>query len=260
MPYRDSGHDVFTTLIGVDCAVDPRRTGLAVGVLYGGDLRFEGTRLATSAEDLVDAIAEWVRSHGNHHTVLAFDAPLGWPIGLGAALAEHRAGDSIELDANALARRATDDFIAARIGKRPLDVGADRIARTAHAALALLGQLRDRLHSRIPLAWQPGLRMGIWAIEVYPAATLLSRGIAIAGCKGKDGAAARKAITAVLRRDPSLSLDRDTSQAMIATDHLLDAVTCVIAAADFVRGDVLAPEDIERAGREGWIWVRPPVK
>jgi len=35
----------------------------------------------------------------------------------------------------------TDDEIFARLEKRPLDVGADRIARTVHAALALLEEL-----------------------------------------------------------------------------------------------------------------------
>ena len=39
-----------------------------------------------------------------------------------------------------------------RIGKQSLDVGADRIARTAHAALQLLHELRGRLGKPIPLA------------------------------------------------------------------------------------------------------------
>jgi hypothetical protein len=34
-------------------------------------------------------------------------------------------------------RRLTDDVIHARFGKRPPDIGADRIARAAHAAPAM---------------------------------------------------------------------------------------------------------------------------
>src|SRR5437016_7332440 len=47
-------------------------------------------------------------------------------------------------------RRVTDDVIYERLGKRPLDVGADRIARTAHAALRFLEELRGFLGSTSP--------------------------------------------------------------------------------------------------------------
>ena len=63
----------------------------------------------------------------------------------------------IETPANAMFRRITDVFIQTRLGKRPLDVGADRIARTAYAALAILAILRVELGIPIPLAWTPGL-------------------------------------------------------------------------------------------------------
>lgn len=38
----------------------------------------------------------------------------------------------------------------------------------------------------------------------------------------------------------------------------LDAVVCVLAAADFVRGDASQPPNIDVARREGWIWCRDP--
>ncbi|HXQ24571.1 MAG TPA: hypothetical protein VN812_23015 [Candidatus Acidoferrales bacterium] len=39
-------------------------------------------------------------------------------------------------------RRLTDDVVYERLGKRPLEVAADRIAWAAHAALKFFGDLR----------------------------------------------------------------------------------------------------------------------
>ena len=66
-------------------------------------------------------------------------------------------------------------FIQQKLKKTPLDVGADRIARTAYAALHLLGSVRVQLHLSIPLAWAPTDISVVAAIEVYPAATLVSQ-------------------------------------------------------------------------------------
>jgi hypothetical protein len=54
--------------------------------------------------------------------------------------------------ANAMFRRTTDLFIQQKLKKTPLDVGADRIARTAYAALAILGTLRVELG--MPFRWR----------------------------------------------------------------------------------------------------------
>jgi hypothetical protein len=75
---------------------------------------------------------------------------------------------------NELFRRATDDDIKLRLGKRPLDVGADRIARTAAAALKLLDRLRRETGRPIPLAWTPDEDPTWRAIEVYPVATRIA--------------------------------------------------------------------------------------
>jgi hypothetical protein len=47
----------------------------------------------------------------------------------------------------------TDDDIAARLGKRPLEVGANLISRTSVAAVDLLGKIRSMTGEPIPLAW-----------------------------------------------------------------------------------------------------------
>jgi hypothetical protein len=58
---------------------------------------------------------------------------------LAETLIIHRAGMSLETPADPMFRRTTDVFIQRTLKKTPLDVGADRIARTAYATLAILG-------------------------------------------------------------------------------------------------------------------------
>jgi predicted RNase H-like nuclease len=241
-------------VVGVDCATQEARTGLAYGVIDAdGALELKRVALGTDGESAAHTVAGWIA--GAEQYVVAFDAPLGWPITLAAALPQHRAGEPIAAEPERLFRRETDRFVHKELHKLPLEVGADRIARTARAALALLQQIRQASREHLPLAWTPGRGSG--AIEVYPAATLLSRGISPRGYKG-DSAAGRKAREAVLTRLlPELRIARDRDRAQIVdNDHMLDAVLCALGAADFARGFALPPEDRALAEREGWIWFR----
>jgi predicted nuclease with RNAse H fold len=240
------------TVVGVDCATQEERTGLAYGVLdASGALELRRVTLGTAGESAPATVAGWIASAERY--VVAFDAPLGWPIGLRESLAAHDAGQAITVDPERMFRRETERFVQAELGKHPPDVGADRVARTAHAALALLAQIRAAAGAALPLAWEPGASSG--AIEVYPAATLLSRGISATGYKGDSvtGRKARAAIIDRLLRELRTAVSRDV---LVEDDDLLDAVLCAVAAADFARGEAIAPSDRAVAEREGWIWFR----
>lgn len=76
------------------------------------------------------------------------DAPLGWPRPLGPALSDHRAGEPIDPPADTLFHRETDGVVHRTVGKRPMEVGADRIARTARSAVELIGELRNAGRAR----------------------------------------------------------------------------------------------------------------
>jgi hypothetical protein len=244
-------------LIGVDCATDDSKVGVARG---HGDDRFvtvEDVLVCGKEWSAAKRIASWIGDAGES-ALLAIDAPLGWPRSLGLALANHQAGDEIDVEANALFRRDTDRFIKQRLGKTPLDVGADRIARTAHAALRLLGDLRRLLSDPIPLAWSPNTPSRISAIEVYPAATLLSRDVRADGYKKPVNVDERREIIRDLA--PELSIVAQRSSTVERNADALDAAICVLAAADFVRGlSTGPPAHAESARREGWIWTRLPV-
>ena len=131
-------------------------------------------------------------------------------------------------------------------------MGADRIARTAFAALAMLREVRDAAGAPIPLAWTASPAERPAAIEVYPAATLKAHGLSVPGYKRYQSGPARRDIQSFIERrlEDDCGFDVATGR-----HHVLDAILCVIAGLDFLAGDVYRPVDREVAEREGWIWV-----
>lgn len=162
-------------VIGIDCATDPAKTGLALGAFENGRVSVEVARVCSRREDPSDAVCGWLAAAPGDRTLIAVDAPLGWPTAMGAFLSRHSAGQCLDVDPKTMFRRMTDIRVRMATGKTPLDVGADRIARTAHAALALLQLIRELTGLEIPLAWTADFD-GCAAIEVYPAATLCRTG------------------------------------------------------------------------------------
>ena len=95
------------------------------------------------------------------------------------------------------------------------------------------------------------------ALEVYPAATLAAHRVASKGYRQLP--AARKKVLRALASQ--LVLPAGLDRTLAANPHALDAVLCVLAAADYLRGDAVPPsvEQTMLSRREGWIWVRPYV-
>lgn len=173
------------TIVGVDCAVKHNKVGVAVGALRGDALKITEVFNPKSPSELLTFLVDHLRDE--RAALLSLDAPLGWPTDLALGLAEHRAGERHREPAHQMFRRTTDNVVHENLNKRSLDVGADRIARTAHAALQLLADIRREARLAIPLAWIPGLTDGVTALEVYPAATVVSRGWSADGYKKASG-------------------------------------------------------------------------
>lgn len=260
-----SSRQPTTQIIGIDCATESKKVGLALGHFTRGELKVTEARCGGTPEALLETICKWLASA--ERVLLALDAPLGWPDALRQALAVHSAGQEIDVDgveaqaeaAELLFRRKTDREVTAKCRKRPLDVGADRIARTAHAALTLLDTLRRQSRVPIPLAWSPDFTDRCAAIEVYPAATLTAYGIGCSSYK-KDTSDHRKEREKILDSlRGHLTLEANAEEILNDAD-ILDAVVCTLAAADFLRGDAHPPEpDDATVRREGWIWTRLPL-
>ena len=239
-------------LVGLDCATEEAKIGVSFGVFENGKLSIVRAIQCTRQSSARATISTWIKE-GEGPVLLAIDAPLGWPRPLARALASHRAGEAIETPPNEMFRRATDRFIQENVGKTPLDVGADRIARTAHAALRILGELRRDLSLSIPLAWDCEYMAPVAAIEVYPAATLLGHGLQASGYKKAGQVSEREDMIRGL--GALVALPADLS-AMRTSADALDAVVCLLAARDFLLGQAAPPRDRPLAEVEGWIWVK----
>ncbi|MCU0447624.1 MAG: DUF429 domain-containing protein [Arcicella sp.] len=162
-------------IIGIDCASQPENTGVAIGKYVKDKIEiikvFKGQKNKLIADSLLEELENL--SLQLDKAILAIDAPLGWPRAMGQSLASHTAGDSLKHNSqekDRFFRRLTDIHLHKNIQKLPLEVGADRIARAAYAALQIL----DDLKKEIQMLWKPKSDdfSGLGVIEVYPAATL----------------------------------------------------------------------------------------
>lgn len=246
---EDAGAAGPASIIGIDCATVPSRTGLARAVRAADGWRLLDVQTCSEAARPESVVAEWISDEPS--ALIAIDAPLGWPADLGEALAPHHAGEALSVPPARLFRRATDRFVHERLRKKPLDVGADKIAHTAWAALRLLGELRGLTAHDLPLAWSTAAPSLPAVIEVYPAATLVSHGLPSTSYKA-PGSAARTVIQEFINRRLTTIGDVD---ALSIGEHALDAVLCVLAGLDFLAGTCYEPEEKSVARLEGWIWV-----
>jgi predicted nuclease with RNAse H fold len=227
------------TIVGVDCAAQPENTGLARTTRDGETLIVHETCCASRRTSAASIVAGWIKK--SDRALLALDAPLGWPAAFGHELTRHRAGAPLATAAHAMFRRMTDDEIHRRLGKRPLEVAADRIARATHAALRFLEDLRALVDAPIPLVWSADRAGAFGAIEVYPAATRIALGVP-RGAGSLAGLESRLRITADIPRD---------------SEHARDAIVCAITAVEFLADRTIAPTAHQRpqAEHEGWIWA-----
>lgn len=208
----------------------------------------------SKVDSIAHTVADWTRLALS--TLIALDAPLGCQAGLGHVLHRHEAGGPITLDANRICRLETDWVVKRVTSKQTLDVGSYWIARTAHAALGLLQELRQYTGDPIPLAWNPVIGSGTHAIEVYPGATLAVSRVRSLGYKGKPESQAYREVLEFLESQVTLPPDGELLE---DNDDILDAALCLLAAVDFLRGKAMQPADLNAARKEGWIWVRKPA-
>ena len=244
------------TLIGIDAATKPNKTGIARAEYREGAVRI--TDVGSLKKFGEEKLVEWIRDADR--ALIAIDAPLGWPAPLAPELADHVAGALLEELPDQMFDRETDRAVNRKVNKHGLSVGADKIARTAHEALCLLGRLREMTNQEIHLAWNWESWSRAKVIEVYPGATLKGRGWPDEGYKTPKNAtktiAVRKHLVCKLAQEMDLN---GFNRAMAGNDDLLDSVLCVLAGADFMHGDSFPPPDPALAEKEGWIWVKRPV-
>ncbi|MBN2586165.1 MAG: DUF429 domain-containing protein [Candidatus Fermentibacteraceae bacterium] len=245
------------SIIGIDCATQPARTGLVCARYHNRKIDLVSNINAGDIDEysplpdyrwypLAKQCQNWIRD--DERVLFCMDSPLGWPNTMREVLPRHNAGELLGVEARDLFNRATDLFVDETIQKRPLEIGANLIARTAAAALELLTTLRVLLRMDLPLLWQQGPPEKSGVIEVYPVATIIGR----IGTGTKLNFKTKSDILLpILEMDFGLeSIDLLAK----SDDHMLDAAMCVLAGADFIEKRCHQPLDLEAVRREGWIW------
>jgi predicted nuclease with RNAse H fold len=243
-------------IIGIDCASKPEKTGIAMGEYQNNTISIHAVCMGNKKQSIADLLFPLIKV--DEEVLLAIDAPLGWSAPMGRLLANHQAGEPIEEEQDRFFRRITDTFIHQQTGKLPLEVGADRIARTAHSALKIIGELREKGLS-FQMLWQSNFleksknRFGV--IEVYPSATLKQYQFVSSGYKGNSIDEKNKRIEIIKHVAVYLPTIPQFSDLQDNAD-MLDAVICLLCAKDFIEGEAMSPTDLALAKKEGWIWVR----
>jgi hypothetical protein len=240
--------------IGVDFSTDIQKVGLALARISDADIRLVDLSLGSAALRPENVVNDWLSNHDVR--LIGIDAPLGWPTALSVALNDHVAGVGLDAIANAMFSRRTDHSIYARFKKRPLEVGANLIASTAHDALRFLSDVRAKAGKRLPVAWKTGVPDEPSVVEVYPAATIRAFHIPFVNYKGTKGVLERQSLVREICK--SIIVPTVFEEVMVRSDDAVDAVICSISAFDFLMGRSTGPscEELSEAVKEGWIWVR----
>jgi hypothetical protein len=259
--------------VGLDCAAQPERFGVSVARYESGGIidwtdAWQGSRGEAIARSLSDRLADLISP--NDDLLVALDSPLGWPAALAGELVDHVAGGPILHDADRLFRRRTDEVVQQRLGRRPLEIGADRIARAAVEALHVLNELREYTGRALPLPRRrehytapardcagntPGASA---AIEVYPAALLGVLHLPTRTYKRREARDLRLVILDGLHELDYCPPHAGIRATCLERPDVLDAVLCVLSGVEFLLGRVIGPDDDVDVEREGWAWVPDP--
>ncbi|MGH2743127.1 MAG: DUF429 domain-containing protein [Thermoleophilaceae bacterium] len=238
--------------LGIDLSAQPAGTA-ACRLAWG-----EGEVTAVTLDaDLDDQALTGLRGGAS---MVAIDAPFGWPRAYVGALAEWSSARSWpSVGREQLRYRATDLHVQRHTGIWPLSPSSDRIAVCAWRCAALLADwgVRD------PLG-------GDGAVEAYPAAALRCWGLPWRGYKAQAPQARRRTadvraqIIADLRRECRWLALTEAQWAGCQDSHdMLDAVICALVARAAVLKATVDPNAAaaRHAAREGWIQLpnRAPI-
>lgn len=280
------------TLIGIDCSSDPKKCGIAIGTYSAeGESRLKIQRLKfaegsdVAAELPLSTVAFPPEVAGKSSiprpsftelpdlvpqdspVLLCLDTPLGWPEEFKTHLADHKAGKALRWSDAELFRRLTDRYVHENYGKLPLEVGASWLGRTAYWSLLALDQLRSRVGKlELLTSAKEVFEQQFSFIEVYPAATLSAYHAEQAGSDN----ASKLDFIGFLVDQGKLEFEGKLRATLTEKngEHLIDAVICAVAGADFIAGRCESLDEVAsslgvdvgdlmgRVESEGWIWVR----
>ncbi|WP_046226982.1 DUF429 domain-containing protein [Paenibacillus dauci] len=247
-------------IIGIDCATEHKNTGICV---YDyNNKKFIAYKAASTTMDTINSI---LKDHSKENFLLCWDTPLGWPIDFSSSLVNHLAGQYLRSAPLNFFNRSTDLFCHSLLGKKPLEITTNRIARTTHKTLGIINELQMK-YPKMKLLWDPKEEFEIGYIEVYPVTWLLSESIVPNKTKQYDSYKGTEQKNQRRRLDIIKELRKrgmkfnGMYKRMIKEEHFFDACLCCLGGKDFLDDRTIRPiNNISSIQKEGWIWIKPIV-
>jgi hypothetical protein len=240
-----SGAQTTTTeeqeTVGIDLSSKPKRTALCRVRWEAGRAVVQAPQLNVTDQELASVLAG--------SAFIAIDVPFGWPtrfVDMIAAHQEMRWPEGLVID-QTMFLRVTDIEVRRQLGIVPLSVAADRICRPAVRAAALLAK-----HPRSS-NWDRSGTVGS-PIEVYPRAALARW---VGPHRYKDDPAGLVALAKKLFDREWLVFEVGARRQYEVNEDAFDALVASFVARAHQCGlvDLIPPESLPIARREGWIWV-----
>lgn len=228
--------------VGIDLAAQSTKTALCQLEWTPDRARIAKLSVGVDDDVILDACSEADR--------VGVDVPFGWPIEfLDTVIAHSQFEATSELpEWSQLRWRATDRFVHAETGIRPLSVSTDKIAATALRWAGLERKFRTRSSAVID-------RSGAGKfVEVYPAAALLGWGMPHLKYKRAKGRRVLADLVSALHSGaPYLNIGQHRDRLM-QDDDAFDALICSLVARATHLGMTKLPGELsDQAAIEGWI-------
>ena len=157
-------------IIGLDWATEDARRAVAAVDVQGDRAALVHLERCSRRKPALTIVGDLLAN--SDQALLAIDAPLGWPVGMRTGLETHVAGQLVCVGPAEMFARATDRLVRERLKYRPMEVGANLIARVAHSALVFLDQLRKTSRRPIPLLWSATVARQSRSIRRRPSASV----------------------------------------------------------------------------------------
>lgn len=110
-------HTESLQILGIDAAVDPRNTGLAIARFAGRRWRIDSLETGRKETPIAEQVLPLLNP--SSPVLVAIDAPMGWPMAFLRNVSVHQAGEKLDSDSRLLFARETDRVVHRETGLTP---------------------------------------------------------------------------------------------------------------------------------------------
>jgi predicted RNase H-like nuclease len=165
-------------IIGFDCAAQMDKVGITYSEFTADKWKIEKILPKANYDKFLKKI-EYFKER-EEEVLLCFDTPLGYPQKMVAYLNKLTAGKAdlgnefnYDDHSREYFRRRTDILVKNELGITPLEIGADKLARSTLRTFEIINRINEILNGELSLAWDNKNLSQYSMIEVYPKATLV---------------------------------------------------------------------------------------